>query len=188
MMLRYTYLMSLFLMPFAMAAQDLSALDYFNRAAKEYVKQDKLTALRTLDEALRHHPGDPRLLKLAEELLKEEQQQQQQEQQKQEQNNKQEQEQDQQQEQNENKEKRDNEKENEGSEEKDRKENEKKEEGSQDSKPGEEQPLEQKAAGKIDPQDARRILDALDRQEKDVQEKIRAQQRPANRIPIEKDW
>jgi Ca-activated chloride channel homolog len=156
----------------AVNGQELSALDYFNRASREYVKQDKLTALKTLDEALKHHPGDPRLLKLAEELLKEEQQQQKQEQQKQEQK-----EQEQQQKQEQDK----------GEQDPEKKEEERKD--PQDPKQGDQQePQERKEEGKIAPQDARRILDALDRQEKDVQEKVRAQQRPARRVPIEKDW
>ena len=42
--------------------------------------------------------------------------------------------------------------------------------------------------GQIDPKDAERILDALNRQEQNVQEKVRAKQRVAVRVPIEKDW
>ena len=51
-------------------AQSTTAEAYFNQASKEYVKQDKMQALRTLDHALQQYPGDPRLLKLAEELVK----------------------------------------------------------------------------------------------------------------------
>ncbi|MBK8227932.1 MAG: hypothetical protein IPK70_12275 [Flavobacteriales bacterium] len=52
-----------------------SADAYFNRASRQYVKEDKSSAMRVLDEGLRAHPGDAKLLKLAEQLLKEEQQQ-----------------------------------------------------------------------------------------------------------------
>lgn len=62
-----------------------SAEGYFNRASRQYVKEDKSSAMRILDEGLRAHPGDARLLKLAEQLLKEERQNKQQQQQQQEQ-------------------------------------------------------------------------------------------------------
>ncbi len=42
----------------ALVAQTASAEDYFNRAAKQYVKEDKVNALRTLDKALQEYPGD----------------------------------------------------------------------------------------------------------------------------------
>ena len=58
-------------------AQSVTAEAYFNQASKEFVKQDKMHALRTLDNGLRQFPGDPRLLKLAEELVKEDEQQEQ---------------------------------------------------------------------------------------------------------------
>lgn len=32
------------------------------------------------------------------------------------------------------------------------------------------------------------MLDALQREEEDVQEKVRRELRPARRVPIEKDW
>jgi len=73
-----------------------SAEEYFNRAAQQYVQKDKGSAMRVLDNGLRAHPGDARLLALAQELLKEEQQQEQKQQQQQ-QNQQQEQEQEQQQ-------------------------------------------------------------------------------------------
>jgi Skp family chaperone for outer membrane proteins len=66
-----------------LCAQTASAREWFDRAAQEFVQQDKITALRTLDKGLREHPNDPRLTKLAEALLKEDQQQKQQQQQQQ---------------------------------------------------------------------------------------------------------
>ena len=45
-------------------AQQPSAEEYFNRAARHYVKEDKLAALKTLDLGLHEYPGDARMLKL----------------------------------------------------------------------------------------------------------------------------
>ena len=53
-------------------AQDMTADAFFNQASHQYIKQDKMQALRTLDQGLRKYPGDPKLLKLAEELIKDE--------------------------------------------------------------------------------------------------------------------
>ena len=50
------------------------------------------------------------------------------------------------------------------------------------------QQAQQPREGQIDKRDAERILDALNRQEKDVQDKVRAKRRVAVRVPIEKDW
>jgi Ca-activated chloride channel homolog len=166
--------------------QDATALDYFNQASKAYVKQDKATALRTIDQGLRSHPGDARLLKLAEELIKEDDKQQQQDQQQQQQQQKQQdeqkKEQDKQQQNGEGEKKPD---EN-GSEQNDkdgqRREPEQNNGGEQPEQATRQQP------GTIAPQDARRMLDALERQEKDVQDKVRARLRPAQRKPIDKDW
>lgn len=140
------------------------AMGYFNTASKQYVKKDKPAALRTLDRALKEYPGDPRLLKLAEELVKEEQQQQaqqqqqkEQEQQREEQEQKQEQAQDQQ-----------------------RKENEQRQQ--------EERGKERERQGEITRKDAERILDALDRQERAVQARVRDKQQPREKRPTEKDW
>ena len=69
-------------------AQVNTADDYFNLASRQFVKEDNRQALRTLDQGLRQFPTDPKLLKLAEELVKQNkkdpQEQQQQEQQQQE--------------------------------------------------------------------------------------------------------
>ena len=37
-------------------------------------------------------------------------------------------------------------------------------------------------------EEAERLLDALDRQERDVQDKVRQKLRVPVRVPIEKDW
>lgn len=175
-------------------AQSTTAEAYFNQASKEYVKQDKMQALRTLDLALQQYPGDPRLLKLAEELVKEEQQQQQKEQQKKEEQEQKEQEQekkeqekkDQAQEQ-EQKEQEQQRKDQEQTPEQQQKEQEKQgqEQQQQNAQQGEKG---EPRAGMIAPQDAIRMLDALERSEKEVQEKVRSKLRPAARRSIQKDW
>jgi hypothetical protein len=145
-----------------------SATDYFNKAARQYVQEDKVSALRTLEKGLQQYPGDPRLLKLADELLKEEQDQQQQQDRQQDQQNEQ------------------------GKEEENKDQGGNKEEQKQDEKSEEQQNKEQRPQeqrpGRISPQDADRMLDAMDQQEKSVQEKVRTKQRPVPRTPVEKDW
>lgn len=168
--LRYILLLaSLVLANVLLLAQSASAEDYFNRAAKQYVKEDKVNALRTLDKALQEHPGDARLLKLAEELLKEDQQQQQQQDSSQDQEKKQ-----------------GEEKSEDGAEEKkeDGSEDEKKQRGDEEKKNDQQKP----EPGKISKQEAERMLDAMNRQEKEVQDKVRNRERPTPRTPIEKDW
>ncbi|HRF80028.1 MAG TPA: hypothetical protein PL070_08075 [Flavobacteriales bacterium] len=154
-------------------AQTVSAEAFFNQASREYVKQDKIQALRTLDKGLQQYPGDPKLLKLAEELVKEDQKNQA-EQQQQEQQQKDEQGKDQQS------------KDQQGKDQKSG-EQEKQEQAQQGEK---KDPQQQKNGqqGAIDPQAAMRMLDAMERSEKDVQEKVRVRRRPAVRRTIEKDW
>lgn len=157
-------------------AQQTPASEWYDRAAHAFVKQDKLAALRLLDRGLAEHPDDRKLKDLAEALLKEEKQQQQQQQQDQQQQQGDQGQQDQQQNKDQQAEQRD------GKE--------------QEKSPGEQQPRpssEQQGAqgsapGQIDPKDARRMLDALQRNERDVQLKVRQRMRPAQRIPIDKDW
>ncbi len=162
-------------------AQDGTAEAYFNQASREYIRQDKMQALRTLDHGLQKFPGDPKLLKLAEELVKEEQKKQDQQQQQ----NKDQQQQDQQ----------DKEKGNES----EQKDQQQKDQQQKDQQQKDEQPQQaneqdqQQGKGEpqpngIAPQDAMRMLDALERSEKDVQDKVRAKRRPAVRRTIDKDW
>ncbi len=176
-MIIYMLLLLCHLMPPTVWAQELSPEAYFNQASKEYIKKDKLTALRTLDKALREHPGDPRLLALAEELIKEDEQQQQQQQQQEQQQ------QDKQKEQEQNEDAQQDTGDGKGDEQESRP-----EQGNEQERSEQGQGREEKHPRSIAPQDARRMLDALERQEKDVQDKVRAKQRPANRRPIEKDW
>lgn len=166
----------------------VSAQTYFDQAGKEFVKVDKMQALRTLDEGLRNHPDDPKLLKLAEELIKEDEKQQQEQQKKQEQEQKEDQQQKDKQEQQKEQEQQQEQKE----QEQEQKEQQQKEQ--QEQKQEEAGPEEQKEEtgepkpGTIAPQDAIRMLEALERSEKSVQEKVRAKRRPASRRTIEKDW
>ena len=158
-----------------MAAQDTTAvkspMDYFNLAAKQYVKEDKMSALRTLDQGLQQHPQDARLRKLATELLKEQQQQQQQQQ-------------------DQDKQEDDRSKKEQGKDGQEQQKQEKpaeqqKSEQSKERKPGD---PGQPRPGEIAPQDAKRILDALDRQEQQVQSRMRQRQQPAPKVPVDKDW
>lgn len=161
---------ALFAVHFAMHAQGTTTADaYFNLAAKQFVKEDKLSALKTLDKGLREHPGDAKLLRLAEELLKEQENQQQQAQQQQqnEQSN------------DEGK----SEQQNSGDQGQDQK-----EQSGEPEQRSEQNEKQQPRPGRISPEDAERMLDAMDRQEKDVQEKMRVRQRPVPRTPIDKDW
>lgn len=174
--MRIPTIVLLLLLASTLDAQDTAAvkspMDYFNLAAKQYVKEDKMTALRTLDQGLQHHPQDPRLRQLATELMKEQQQQQQQQQK-------------QQDEQNDGSSK--SEQGNDGQDPR------KQEEGNdqQRTKPPQENRTgdpKQPRPGEIAPQDAKRILDALDRQEQQVQSKMRQKQQPAPKTPVDKDW
>lgn len=155
--------------------QDATAEAYFNQASREYVKQDKMSALRTLDRGLQKYPGDPKLLKLAEELIKEEQKKQEQ------------QEQQQQQDQQKNEQQKDQGKQ-------DKPQDQQQQDQQKDEQPQQADQKEQQQqkgdpqAGRIDPKDAMRMLEAMERSEKDVQEKVRLRKRPAVRRTIEKDW
>jgi cell division protein FtsN len=161
-------------------AQDSTAFagaeHYFNEAGRQYVLENRMEALKTLDKGLRKFPDDERLRKLAEELLKQQQQQQKQQQQQQEQ---QQQQQEQQQEQQDDQagkqeQKRQEEKEQQGSEDN------RKDGGKDEQSPG--------RPGEIAPKDAERMLDALEREEQRVQAKLKERQRAARKVPIEKDW
>lgn len=160
--------------PWAMAQADTarqwSAEDYFNRASRQYVKEDKASAMRMLDKGLRAYPGDPRMLKLAEELLKEDQQQDQQQQQQQQQDQQQQdqQQQDQQQQQ-----------QDQGQQEQDQQ---------QQDRSGDDRQEQQRSDQGMSRRDAERLLDELNREEQDVQERARARMMPARKARIEKDW
>ena len=169
MMVRTVHLLVLLLTVAVSQAQTTSAEEFFNRAAREYVKEDKLAALKTLDKGLQAYPGDARMLKLAEELLKEQQQQQQAQQQQQKQQDEQQ--------------KKEEQKQQQAQQDQQKKEQQEQEEQGE-RKDGERKPQ----PGRIAPQDAERILDALERQEQGTQDKVRARMRPVQRRRIEKDW
>lgn len=154
-----------------MVAQDTTAvkspMDYFNLAAKQYVKEDKMSALRTLDQGLQQHPQDARLRKLATELLKEQQQQQQQDKPE---------------------DGRSKEEQSKGAQEQQKQEQQAEQQQSEQSKERKPGDPGQPRPGEIAPQDAKRILDALDRQEQQVQSRMRQRQQPAPKVPVDKDW
>lgn len=152
------------------ARAQTTAEDFFNKAAREYVKEEKIAALRTLDQGLRAHPGDGRMRNLAEAIMKEQQQQQQQSaQQQQQQQEKQQQEL-----------QRNDQPEQSGQQEQE----------AQESDPGEQREGEERQArnGELTREEADRILDALDRREQDVQQQARARMRPARKTTSDKDW
>ncbi|MBP7408683.1 MAG: hypothetical protein KA941_08000 [Flavobacteriales bacterium] len=171
MMKRTIHLIAMLLTVMVSQAQTSSAEEYFNLAARQYVKEDKLAALKTLDKGLQAHPGDARMLKLAEELLKEQQQQQQAQQQQQKQQDEQQK-----------KEEQDQQKAQQEQQKKEQQEQERAQQGEREDGRKKPQP------GRIAPQDAERILDALERQEQGTQDKVRARMRPVQRRRIEKDW
>ncbi len=170
----------------ALSAQGTTAEDYFNLASKEYVKEDKMKALRTLDKGLDQYPDDARLLKLAEELIKEEEK----NQQKQDQQEKQDQEKkDQEQKENDKgQDQKEQEEQDRQKKEQEQKEKEQQEQQENGDKGQEKEQNTKPEPGTIAPQDAMRMLDALERSEQDVQEKVRAKLRPVTRRSIEKDW
>jgi hypothetical protein len=156
-------------------AQQTPASEWYDRAAHAFVKQDKLAALRLLDRGLAEHPDDRNLKDLAEALLKEEKQQQQQQQEQQQQGGQGQQDQQQNKDQQ--------------AEQRDGQDQDRSQGGEQQRQPPSGETGGRGAApGQIDPKDARRMLDALQRNERDVQLKVRQRLRPAQRIPIDKDW
>ena len=170
-------------------AQEVTAEAYFNQASREFVKVDKMTAMRTVDRGLQAYPGDPKLLKLAEALLKDEEKKQQQQQQQQQEQNKDQQGKD--------KEKQDQDGKNEQQEQdqgkpEDRQQQEPQQEKNEPPQQADNSRKEEQRKGEeannIAPQDAMRMLDALERSEKDIQEKVRLRRRPVTRQNIEKDW
>lgn len=151
-----------------------TAEDYFNLAARQYVKEDKPAALRTLDQGLRTHPEDQKLRALAEAILKNEQQ------------NQQHQKQDQQQKQDQkNQEEQQKQQEEQAQQEEQRQQDQNRQ---QEQDADEDRKAQQPRPGEISQKDAERMLDALERREQDVQQQVRARMRPVRRVPVEKDW
>ncbi|HEX2616026.1 MAG TPA: hypothetical protein VHL57_00715, partial [Flavobacteriales bacterium] len=50
------------------------------------------------------------------------------------------------------------------------------------------QPKPKPEPERIDKQDAMRMLDAMQQQEKDTQQKVRLKNQPKKQVPVEKDW
>lgn len=89
------YLFSLLFMLAAWTVQAQSAGDYFNRAARSYVKTEKEDALKTVNDGLTKYPQDNKLKALKDKLEQEQEQEQNQNQQQQNQENQEQQKQDQ---------------------------------------------------------------------------------------------
>lgn len=177
------------------SAQDATPQEWFNKAAHLYIKEDRVSALRMLDKGLAQHPGDARLLRLAEELLKEseqdpKEQQQQQEEQQQEQRNEEQG--------NEGKGEQGKDQEESRSKEGDQGQDQRERSAQDREKGNEQQPdqgkeeerkgAQQAPKDRISPQDAKRMLEALDRQERTTLEKARERERPVKRSTTDKDW
>ena len=90
------YLFSFLFVLAAWTVQAQSAGDFFNRAARSYVKTEKEDALKTINDGLSKYPDDSKLKALKEKLEKEQEQEQNQNQQQQDQENKEQQQQQQQ--------------------------------------------------------------------------------------------
>lgn len=147
---------------------------YHNLGNTHLAQQRPQQAIAAYREALRRDPSDEDTrynLAYAQRMLKQQQQQQNKEQQKQDDQEKKEQDQQQQGE--------------------DKKEQDQQQQ-EQQQKPGEEgrQDPQQQAQQpqRMSREEAERLLDALDRQERDVQDKVRQKLRVPVRVPIEKDW
>ncbi len=161
------------------AASGATAADQargFHNLGNAYMQQKQYDkAVKAYEQALMRQPQDEDTrynLVYAQKMLKQ-QQQQQQDQNKDDQKKKEDQEKKEQQEQQKQEEQQ------QGDQPKDKQEQEKE-------RPKEGQP--QQRPDQISRKDAERMLDALEGQEKEVMEKVQAQQRPAQRITIEKDW
>lgn len=90
------YLFSFLFVVAAWTVRAQSAGDFFNRAARSYVKTEKEDALKTINDGLSKYPDDSKLKALKEKLEKEQEQEQNQNQQQQDQENKEQQQQQQQ--------------------------------------------------------------------------------------------
>lgn len=149
---------------------------YHNLGNSHLAQQRPQQAIEAYRQALRRDPSDEDTrynLAYAQRLLKQQQQQQNKDQQKQEDQENKDQEQQQ------------------GQDKKDQ-EQDQEQQDQQQQKPGEEgrQDQQQQAQQpqRMSREEAERLLDALDRQERDVQDKVRQKLRVPVRVPIEKDW
>ena len=146
------------------------------------MEQDIDGAIESYKSALRAHPGhDAARYNLAYAMRMKEQEQEQEQEQDQEQDQDQEQEQEQEQEQ-------DQEQDQDQDQDQDQE-----QEQEQESKDGEGQPEEQPAPpqqveGQISPEDMERILESLEREEGDIQAKLRREKGKGQKSKIEKDW
>ncbi|HAH35441.1 MAG TPA: hypothetical protein DEQ87_12505 [Algoriphagus sp.] len=90
------YLLSIIFLLFALSIQAQTAGDFFNRAARSYVKTEKEDALKTVNQGLSKYPEDQKLKALKEKLEQDQEKEQNQNQQQQNQQNQEQQQQNQQ--------------------------------------------------------------------------------------------
>lgn len=143
----------------------------YNLGNARLMSGDIEASIEAYKEALRKQPEDDDArynLAYAQHLKKKQQQQQQQQQKNQDQQNQDQQNKDQQKQ--------------------DQKEQEKQDQQNQDQKKEEEQEGQQQQPQQLSKEEAEQLLQALMKQEKDLQEDLKKQKRKAQRIKIEKDW
>ncbi|MBK9273607.1 MAG: tetratricopeptide repeat protein [Flavobacteriales bacterium] len=150
---------------------------YHNLGNSHLAQQRPQQAIEAYRQALRRDPSDEDTrynLAYAQRMLKQQQQQQNKDQQKQEDQENKDQEQQQ------------------GQDKKDQEQQQDQQQDQQQQKPGEDGRQEQQQQAqqpqRMSREEAERLLDALDRQERDVQDKVRQKLRVPVRVPIEKDW
>ncbi len=137
--------------------------DFFHTAAQQYINGQYESATLTVSTALQRFPNDPKLKALAEKLKREQQEQQQNQDEQQNQEQRQE--------------------EQHGGQDNDQNQ----QEEQQQQQEGEEQQQQQQAKpGELSKEEAERLLEALQNQEKEARKKKQAQVR--GRVRVDKDW
>ena len=154
-----------------------SAEDIFHFAGNLYINGNNKGAKAELDNGLNMFPGDPKLQALRDKIKEEEKKQQEQNQQSQNQNNE------------------DQDKQNQKQDEQQQADNSDQEQNQQQPQPkdGEQEEQQQQqqqqyVEGEISKEDADRILNALEEEEKDVLKKLELQKAKAKKVPTEKEW
>ncbi len=168
-----------------------SANDAFNAGAKEYISGSKELAKQIVSNALLQYPNDPKLTKLLEKIKEEQEQDKQNQQQNKENQDKQDKEnKDEQDKGEENKEDKENQPD-ENQEDKDKPDENKDENENPDNSDGNEKEQDKKPKakpGQISRDDAERLLEALSKEEQEVQKKINEKKIKGKPVNTEKDW
>lgn len=173
------YLLSLALILVSFLASAQSANDAFNHGAKEYISGNKSLAKQITLAGLEKFPEDPKLNKLLEKIKDEEENQNQDQKN---QNQKDQENQDNQDQKNQDKKDKQDENKDDKSDPKQDQDDNKKDE----QKEGEQPPQPKK--GQISREDAERLLNALSKEEQDVQKKVNEKKIKGTPIKTEKDW